>query len=130
MQNGRDLAPHEKADATLAGVRQPQRIKICVVRNIPSPTKGTLGEANRLLKLITDQTAGLTLNYGLFIRNDCLEDSPLLFHEFVHVAQYERLGGFQGFLPCYLQQCVTFEYKNAPLELEAVRAAKNYRCSR
>ena len=79
-----------------------------------------LGVANQAIGLVTDSTGGLTLNYGIFIRQDCASDRALLFHEFVHVGQYERLGDFEGFLPRYLDECVRFGYPNAPLEREAI----------
>jgi hypothetical protein len=50
-----------------------------------------------------------------------------LAHEFVHVAQYERLGR-EGFLQEYIQQIATHGYLNAPFELEAeAKAIKAYR---
>jgi hypothetical protein len=39
-------------------------------------------------------------------------------HEFVHVAQYERLGR-EGFLQEYVQQIAAHGYLDAPFELEA-----------
>lgn len=120
IRNGHELDPAEDADAALAGVRCPQKIRICVVPHIPRPVNGMLGQANAAVGLVTASTGGLTLNYGIFIRHDCTQDRALLFHEFVHVAQYERLGGFEGFLPLYLDECVRFGYPNSPLEREAV----------
>jgi len=42
----------------------------------------------------------------------------MLAHEFVHVAQYERLRR-EGFLEEYVQQIGANVYLNAPFELEA-----------
>jgi hypothetical protein len=39
-------------------------------------------------------------------------------HEFVHVAQYERLGR-EGFFREYIQQIAAHGYPNAPFEQEA-----------
>jgi hypothetical protein len=51
----------------------------------------------------------------------------LLTHEFVHAAQYERLGR-EGFLQEYIQQIAAHGYPNAPFELEAeAKAIKAYR---
>jgi hypothetical protein len=122
MKHGREPEPAEESDATLAGVRFPNKIRVCVVPHIPRPVDGALGQANQAIGLVTDRTGGLTLNYGIFIRQDCAGDAALLFHEFVHVGQYERLGDFEGFLPKYLDECVRFGYPNAPLECEAVES--------
>jgi hypothetical protein len=42
-------------------------------------------------------TTGLTAGYGVIVRLDCTRNLRLLTHEFVHVAEYERLGR-EGFL--------------------------------
>jgi hypothetical protein len=44
--------------------------------------------------------------------------------EFVHIAQYERLGR-EGFLEEYIQQIAAPGYLNAPFELEAEAKASN-----
>jgi hypothetical protein len=71
-------------------------------------------------QLISPNTGGLTLRYGIFICADCWGDRRLVFHELVHVWQYEKLGGFQPFLQQYLHECVTIGYPAAPMEQEAI----------
>ena len=63
-------------------------------------------------------TSGLTAGYGVIVRRDCTRNLRLLTHEFVHVAQYERLGR-EGFLQEYIQQIAAHGYLDAPFELEA-----------
>ena len=65
-------------------------------------------------------TAGLTAGHGhgVIIRLDCTRNLRLLTLEFVHIAQYERLGR-EGFLQQYIQQIAAHGYPNAPFELEA-----------
>ena len=58
------------------------------------------------------------MGYGVIVRVDCTRNLRLLTHEFVHVAQYERLGR-EGFLQEYIQQIAAHGYLNAPFELEA-----------
>jgi hypothetical protein len=60
----------------------------------------------------------MTAVYGVIVRLDYAENLPLLAHEFVHVAQYERLGR-EGFLEEYIQQIAAHGYQNAPFELDA-----------
>lgn len=127
MQHGRELDPAEAAEASLAGVAFPKNIRVCFVPHIPRPSDGLLGVANQAIGLVTDSTGGLTLNYGIFVRLDCERDRALLFHEFVHVGQYERFGGVEGFLPRYLDECVRFGYLNAPLERQAIDATARHR---
>ena len=49
-----------------------------------------------------------------FIRADCRGDRQLFVHELAHTAQYERLGGIQGFLEKYLHECIAIGYPQAP----------------
>ena len=89
----------------------------------PLPFVG-LKAAAQETKLITPQTAGLTLRYGIFIRSDCWGDRWLIVHELVHTSQYEKLGGFSQFLKEYLHQCITIGYPEAPMEQEAIERVK------
>ena len=61
---------------------------------------------------------GLTAGHGVIVRLDCANNLRLLAHEFVHVAQYERLGR-EGFLQEYIQQIAAHGYPDAPFEQEA-----------
>ena len=124
LQQGEELSFKEQQDARLAGVQAPENIRVFYVFHIPRPDDGLLKSANYSVQLVTPNSAGLTLYYGIFIRLDCKGDRQLLVHEFVHTAQYERLGGIEGFLRQYLEECNRYTYPQAPMELEAVRTAQ------
>jgi len=68
------------------------------------------------------QTAGLTLNHGIFIRADHWRDRRLVARELVHVAQYER-SGIRPFLKAYFRECLVPGYPLGPLEQEAIQTA-------
>jgi hypothetical protein len=68
--------------------------------------------------LVTADTGGLTAGYGVIVHLDCTRNLRLVAHEFVHAAQYERLGR-EGFLREYIQQIAAHGYLNAPFELDA-----------
>jgi hypothetical protein len=124
LREGRHLTSDQLIDAWQAGVRHPDQIHLAVRPCIPAPNEGLLGLLNARLALITTNTGGLTLNYGIFVRDDCLENRRLLTHEFAHVAQYQRLGGIDGFLRVYVRECIEFGYKGSPLEIEAEQIAR------
>lgn len=112
-------------EAKCLRIVNPEKIRILLVDKIPLPDDVELRNAAQQIKLITPDTKGLTLNYGIFICKDSKDDQRLLIHELVHTSQYERLGGINPFLQCYLRECIEHEYKNAPMEIEAKeRAAK------
>lgn len=76
------------------------------------------------MALITPNTCGLSLRYGILIRDDHWNNRETLVHELVHTSQYERLGGHQQFLGEYLTECFNHGYPNAPLEQEAINRAR------
>lgn len=124
LEKGTVLSPSQIADARVVGVRFPERIRLLQVESMPVPADPTLSQAAEATGLLTPDTIGLTLRYGIFIRDDFWGDRRLLAHEFTHTAQYERLRGFVGFLSRYLTECVLGRYPNIPMELEAVIGAK------
>jgi hypothetical protein len=124
VQSGVGLSDSQLADATRVGVAQPERVRLLRVAQIPIPTAPALAAAARATNLISPLTHGLTLRYGIFIRADCWNQRPLVIHELVHTSQYERLGGFEGFLRPYLLECITLPgYPYGPMEQEAITAA-------
>jgi len=120
VRDGVPLTPGQATDAKNIGVAHPEKVRMLKVAHIPSPEHPALRAAAEATRLITANTAGLTLRYGIFIRADCWGARPLVFHELVHTSQYERLGGFQQFLQRYLHECITIGYPAAPMEQEAV----------
>jgi hypothetical protein len=107
-------------DAQRVGVRQPQRVRILYVPEIPIPQHPALRAAAEQTRLVTPFAGGLTLRYGIFIRSDCAYSRPMIVHELGHTAEYERLGGFEPFLRQYLFECVTIGYPEAPMEQEVI----------
>jgi hypothetical protein len=124
LRDGVPLSASQTADAKNAGVAHPERVRLLKVTSIPMPDHPALRAAAEATGLISPQTIGLTLRYGIFVRSDCWGDRRLVAHELVHTSQYERLGGFQAFLRQYLHECLTVGYPDAPMEQEAVRFAE------
>src|SRR5262249_51616475 len=118
QESGRALTPIELNLARHVGVAHPEEVRILSVRRIPLPSHPRVKQLARRVGLLNANTCGLTAVYGVIVRRECANNLPLLAHEFVHVAQYERLGKV-GFLEEYIQQIAAHGYRNAPFELEA-----------
>ena len=123
LREGAPLSPKEMADARAVGVREPERIRVLLVDEIPAPPDALLKAAATEAVLFPEAPSGLTLDHGIFIRRDCRKDRHLVVHELVHSSQYERLGGIVPFLRDYLMECASFGYRNSPLEQEAEEIA-------
>jgi hypothetical protein len=121
LREGAPLSPKEIADARAVGVREPERVRVLLVDEIPAPPDALLKAATA--EFFPEAPSGLTLDHGIFIRRDCRTDRHLVVHELVHTSQYERLGGIAPFLRDYLTECASFGYRNAPLEREAEEIA-------
>jgi hypothetical protein len=124
VQSGVALSDSQLEDARRVGVAKPERVRLLRVAQIPVPTAPALAAAARVTNLINPLTHGLTFRYGIFIRADCWNQRPLVVHELVHTAQYEQLGGFEGFLRPYLLECITPPgYPYGAMEQQALATA-------
>jgi hypothetical protein len=114
--------PLDGAGQSLArsvGVRNPEKIRVIVVDEMPLPNELELRAAALLAGLLAPDTLGLTLGYAVFIRRGHQTRMRLLSHEFRHVYQYESAGTIASFLSVYLQEIVAYGYVSAPSELDA-----------
>lgn len=102
LRHGATLSPRQMADARLAGVQDPDRIRVLVVDRMPLPDGPELGEAARHAQIITSASRGVAIGHGIIIRVDGWANRELLLHQLVHVAQCERSGGLESFVREYL----------------------------
>lgn len=123
LQNGVPLTDDQKIDAYLIGVKNIEEVRLFKSTTIPSPSDPVLKEVTERINLLTNGTIGLSLNYGIYIREDCWNERKLIAHELVHTMQYERLGGIEAFLRQYLTECIFKGYPNGALEQEAIKVA-------
>ncbi len=103
LQHGTPLASRQLDDARHAGVRDPSRVRILVVDRISMPDDPELAEAARGGQVITEASRAVTIGHGITIRADSWQDRELVLHQLVHVAQCERSGGVEAFVPQYLR---------------------------
>src|SRR4029077_803261 len=87
------LDESQVTDARLMGVVYPERVRLLRVDQVPLPANRLLRWVAKRRRLISSDTAGMALRYGIFIWSDCWQMRRLIAHECVHTAQYERLGG-------------------------------------
>lgn len=123
LESGVPLTSEQEADASRAGVAAVERVRVERVAEFPTAMPLALRWLDPLVRWAARGTLGITFGYGLAIRTDCRDERAVLVHEFVHVAQYERLGGTEPFLRAYLGECCSVGYAHAPLEREAVQRA-------
>jgi len=121
LETGVPLPSTEIVTAKRLGILHPERVRLRAVSQVP-PLNWLLRWAGQRLGVVSGQTIGMTLRYGIFIRQEHWGDRRLLVHELAHVAQYERLGGFREFLKQYLEECINPGYPLGDLELEAKQA--------
>lgn len=116
---GMPLGSARLAIARQVGVREPRKIRIVVMDEIPLPDDPTLKGAALSVGLSQGDAAGMTLGYAVFLRRGYENDLRVLSHELRHVAQYEACGGIGGFLAVHLADLVAFGYEDSPFEVDA-----------
>jgi hypothetical protein len=125
LAHGTPLSPQQMADARLAGVRDCERVRMLVVDRIPLPESGELAEAARRTHIITEGTRCVGFGHAVIIRAEAWGDRELLVHNFVHIAQCERSGGLEQWVPQYLfDRQTSASFTAGPLEEEARRIAR------
>lgn len=122
LRHGVALNSEQLRLARSVGVQAAERVRVVAAASIPLPLPRKVRSAAQRVGWISPRIAGMTLGYGIVLREDCCADASLLAHELAHVAQYERLGGVRGFLRQYLRECVWPGYPHGALELEAKAA--------
>jgi hypothetical protein len=123
LAQGVALTEVQMADARSIGVAAPERVRLLRVKQIPLPSHPQLRQAAQETGLLSPETAGLTLRYGIVIRSPFWGARDLVAHELVHVWQYEQFGSLEHFLRQHLWECVTLGYTKAPMEQEAQSVA-------
>jgi len=118
-REGTPLTPALAALARRAGVREPERVRIVVLDEIPLPEEPLLKAAALKVGLSSSDAAGMTLGAAVFLRRGYEKDIRVLSHELRHVAQYEACGGIAGFLAVHLADLVAFGYEDSPFEVDA-----------
>jgi hypothetical protein len=119
LREGQPLSADQIADARAAGVREPERVRVLPVDEIPAPPGPILKAVSAQVEFLPVAPSGLTFQYGIFLRADRVQDRYLVAHELVHTSQYERLGGIVPFLRDYIKECSTLGYRESSLEREA-----------
>ncbi|MHC4170735.1 MAG: hypothetical protein ACYSWQ_27675, partial [Planctomycetota bacterium] len=114
LQNGISLTESQIDDARLVPVSSPEKVRLLKVDRIPWPENPMLLSLGQQAGFFTDETEGLAIGYGIFIKSNRWQDRRLIVHELVHVSQYERLGGISQFLQQYVTECLTDGYDGGP----------------
>lgn len=119
LANGIPLSEDQQIDAHLVGVSDPRKVRLLKVAQIPFPSDPTIQSAMEETGMLTTGSIGLSLRYGIFLRDDHWQDRRVIVHELTHTMQYERMGGIVNFLRQYIEECITHGYFNSPMETEA-----------
>ena len=119
LENGIALTESQLDDARLVGVSRPEKVRLLKVDRMPWPEDPMLLSIGEQAGFFTDDTEGLAIGYGIFVKSNRWQDRRLVVHELVHVSQCERLGGISQFLQEYVTECLTDGYDGGPLENEA-----------
>lgn len=127
LERGTPLDPRAWSDAAAVGVRDIRRIRLLVVDRIPMPEMKELAEAAKRIQVITPSSRAVTMGHGVMVRADCWADRELIVHQFVHIMQCERCGGFGSYLQQYLldRQSSADQFGIGCFEEEARRLARD-----
>ena len=118
LPRGRALNAVEQQRARELGVQAPQQVRVLVLQTFPLPENETVRQEAIKQGFGSPAEAGRTHGYLIMLKPEHQDDSVILSHELVHVAQHDRLGR-EAFLRQYLTELLTVGYAHSPLEREA-----------
>ena len=123
LSKGRKLNPAETQYARALGIKHPENIRIKYQFRFPKPKdKQLLAEFNRL-GFGSFFEGGRTNGYGIFIKSYFPNKKSIIHHELVHIKQMEDRG-LDLFIKQYLEEAMTYDYFDIPLEVEAFKQTK------
>jgi hypothetical protein len=120
LERGTPLTEGQITDAVRAGVKAPEKIRLVLVDTLPQPANEDVMFVAKHIGFFSPRSVSLALGYGICVLHDHCDDRHQLIHEFVHVSQYERMGGIKPFLSVYLRECIDPGYPFGALEQEAL----------
>lgn len=120
LRSGVPLTAAGLDDAARMGVAHPEKIRLLQVEHIPVLNSPLMKILSRMIPSVSANTVGLSLRYGIYVREPWAGDRFLIAHECVHTGQYERSGSITSFLTSYFTECIEIGYPDAPMEQEAI----------
>lgn len=108
-KTGRVLTKAEKKQAIKLGVKHPDRIRVVVLEKFPAPNNQT---SNNHFE------SARTMGNIILIKPKHKDNSVMLCHELVHIAQTDRMG-LKQFLERYALEREVLGYSRSLLENEA-----------
>lgn len=117
-REGTSLAKNELMLARKVGVMRAELIRVMLVPEVPQPDDLLLRQWIRQAGMPSLGAAGLTIQYGIYIREGCYSQR-VLSHECRHVQQFEQAGSVAVGVQRYLEQVIKFGYRDAPFEVDA-----------
>ena len=125
LDQGEPLTESQLADAILAGVAHPEKIRVVCVEELPHPDNEEIMFMARQIGLFGPKAHGETLGYGVYLRRGEEDRRYTFVHECVHVSQYEKKAGIGPFLNDYLRECIDPRFPFGILEKEAIYVARH-----
>jgi hypothetical protein len=125
LAQGRVLTPKESNAAVRAGVKSPEKIRVVLLKNFPMPQDTATRDELVALGVGSNEAVGRVMGYAVLLKPESANDTETMSHEFVHIAQQERLGR-NGFIKRWLVEMKMVGYRHAPLELEAFEKQRKF----
>ena len=115
---GRSLTEKEVKVAYELGVKNPHDVRVIVLNIFPMPTDKRLLKKAKGYGLGSKFEGGRTMGNLIILKPRYKDDSVVLTHELVHVAQKDRMGR-EGLLKRYILELEVLGYSRSDIEHEA-----------
>ncbi len=107
---GRELTQAEKKQAKQLGVKNPDSVRVVILDKFPEPNKNEVNNSHA--------EGARAMGNIIMLKPHLKDNSTVLCHELVHIAQKDRLG-LKGFLKQLALELKVLGYSKSSLENEA-----------
>lgn len=125
LSKGRALSETETSMARAVGIKHPDRVRVVILVDFPSPANETLRIQAEKYGLGNEAEGGRTMGYAIMLKEKYAQERWIIAHELVHVAQQEKMGR-DKFVRRFIVEYELMGHRRAPLELEANKIALDF----
>lgn len=126
LAKGRSLTEKELTIARSVGVQHPERVRIVVLADFPSPGNKTLRTETKNYGMGISAEGSRTIGYIIMLKARLKDERWILAHELTYIAKQEKMGR-KAFVRRFIAERELMGNRRAPMALDANEVALDFK---
>lgn len=123
---GRELNDDEKQMAHKIGITFPERVRVVILQDFPTPTNQTLLSQAKQYGMGSAAESGRTIGYIVMLKAKFKNDPWILAHQLAYVANQEKMGR-RDFIRRFIAERELLGNRQGPMEINAKKVAMEFK---